>query len=170
MKTLTAERAREVLSYDPKTGNLTWRKPTGKKPKVGNEAGCAHTQANGYQYVQVGIDGGRYRKTTVIWLIVHGCKPIGDIDHVNGNSTDDRLCNLREATRTQNMANKRMHKNNRSGIKGVFWDTQRKKWRAQVRKDRKNHYAGHFTDKYEAGAAYLAKARELHGNFATDRR
>lgn len=166
---LTAERAREVLSYNQNTGKLSWRKSTGKKAKVGKEAGCiTHLQAN--RHIDVRVDGKAYRAHRVIWLIVCGEWPTDDVDHANGDATDNRLCNLRAASRTQNMANKRMHKNNRSGVKGVFWDTQRKKWRAQVRKDRKNHYAGHFTDKYEAGAAYLAKARELHGNFATDRR
>lgn len=168
---LTTERAREVLSYDPETGAMKWKAATGKKTKIGKNAGYRAVQPKtGYVHYGVGIDGKKYRKTTVIWLIVHGRRPVADIDHINGDATDDRLCNLREATRTQNMANKRMHKNNKSGVKGVFWDKQRNKWRSVVIKDRKKHHVGFFDDKHVAGAAYLAKAREIYGEFATDRR
>lgn len=149
---------------------MKWKMNTGNKSFVGKEAGCVHKQPTGYSYVKIGLDGKNLRKTTIIWLLVHGRLPNGDVDHINGNSTDDRLCNLREATRTQNMANKRMHKNNKSGVKGVFWCTQRNMWRVNIRKNKKSYYVGHYKDKEEAGKAYISKAVEFYGQFATDRR
>jgi hypothetical protein len=76
---------------------------------------------------------------------------------------------LREATRMQNMANKRRHKNNTSGVKGVHFHRQSGKWRAVVRIHGKNRHLGLFEDKNEAGRVYFAEAQRLFGEFATVR-
>jgi hypothetical protein len=88
------------------------------------------------------------------------------VDHVNGNSLDNRKANLRVCTHGENMRNRQMHANNRSGVKGVFWCKDKLKFRAQVRLNGKKYHAGYARTAIEAGRMYDKKARELHGEFA----
>ena len=161
---LTAERIREVLRYDPETGAFTWIKSTGTRMKPGQPAGSL-SKTNGY--ITLGLDGKRLRAHRIAWLYVYGRSPAGHIDHINGDTADNRLCNLREATRTQNLANSKRYKNNKSGLKGVHWHPQSGKWRVQVRLNRRNNHVGLFADKHEAHRAYLDAASRLFGEFAT---
>lgn len=161
---LTAERLREVLRYDPETGGFTWIKATGKKVRPGKPAGSV-SKTHGYAIL--GVDGTSYRAHRLAWLYVYGHFPEGHIDHINGDTSDNRLCNLREATRTQNLANSRRYKNNKSGLKGVHWHPQSGKWRVQVRLNRRNHHVGLFADRHDAHRAYLDAASQLFGEFAT---
>lgn len=163
---LTAERLREVLRYDPDTGKFTWIKATGKKSKPGKAAGYKSGD-DSYCRILLGIDGKRYRAHRLAWLYMNGQWPRLDVDHINGDATDNRWANLREATKTQNMANSRRYKNNASGIKGVHFHRQSGKWRAVVRIHNRNQHVGLFTDKFEAGRAYFAAAQRLFGEFAT---
>ncbi len=88
------------------------------------------------------------------------------VDHVNGNGLDNRKCNLRVCSPSQNQHNKRKQKNNKSGIKGLSWHKKTGKWRADVTINYKRVSIGVFACKLEATIA-LAKAREiLHGEFA----
>lgn len=161
---LTAERLREVVSYDPENGAFTWRKKTCRKVVPGAPAGHLGTH-----YWTIGIDGKRYRAHRLAWLYAYGEFPSETIDHANGDYLDNRIANLRAASRRQNMANKRMHKNNACGVKGVYWCIQRHKWRASVRYQGRNKHVGFFESKEAAGEAYFAKAKEIFGEFATQR-
>jgi hypothetical protein len=163
---LTAERLREVLNYDPETGLFTWRKRTGRKGYVGKPAGCL---VKGEMRVNIGLDGKHYRAHRLAWFYVYGEWPSQEIDHINGDGSDNRMSNLRPANRLQNLVNKKCRRDNRSGVKGVTWHKQNRKWAAYIRVDGKNKYLGGFDDKYEAGRAYLAAAEKLWGEFATDR-
>ncbi len=87
-------------------------------------------------------------------------------DHVDGNGINNTRGNLRLATHAQNMRNSRIPKNNSSGFKGVTWDKQHKKWRAQIQVNGRTQYLGLFAGPEEAGSAYDAAARELHGDYA----
>lgn len=87
-----------------------------------------------------------------------------DVDHINGDGLDNRRCNLREATRQQNLANRRAHRNNKTGIKGVW--RHGLKWRASIQVDGKTRHLGGFDTPEDAGRAYEAAARALHGDFA----
>jgi hypothetical protein len=89
-----------------------------------------------------------------------------DIDHVNHDGLDNRKCNLRVCTRSQNKKNARLSKNNSSGLKGVHWNKRNKKWMALIAKDKKRIYLGLFDDKTEAGRVVDRKALELFGEFA----
>jgi hypothetical protein len=86
------------------------------------------------------------------------------IDHVNENGTDNRRCNLRPATRSQNAANRGKPSNNTSGYKGVVRD--KKRWRAEIRRTDKAYHIGCFDTPEEAAMAYDIKARELFGEYA----
>src|SRR5262245_33505102 len=117
---LTAERLREVLDYDPSTGVF---KSNGGR--CGSRVGATlvgTVRPDGYREIR--IDWQRYLAHRLAWLHVHGSWPAGDIDHVNGNPSDNRIVNLRLATRTQNNANSRRRPNT-SGFKGVHFCRER---------------------------------------------
>jgi len=88
------------------------------------------------------------------------------IDHINGNGLDNRRCNLRWATASQQQWNRRPSRNNSSGYKGVRFDRERNKWRAEIAAGGKRKFLGRFDTPEDAAKAYDAAARELHGEFA----
>lgn len=111
------------------------------------------------------------RKTTLIHRVVferileRSLVEGEEIDHINMNGLDNRRENLRLASHSQNGTNKKLQSNNKSGYKGVFWNTQKGKWQAKIKKDGKNNHIGFFTDKELAYKAYCEKAKELFGEF-----
>ena len=87
------------------------------------------------------------------------------IDHINGNGLDNRKSNLRICNKQQNGRNRGKNKNNKSGYKGVFWNTQAGKWQTQIGIP-KQLYLGRFIDKKDAALAYNKAALKHHGEFA----
>jgi hypothetical protein len=90
-----------------------------------------------------------------------------EVDHINGDTLDNRRCNLRLATHAQNMCNNRMRSHNTSGYRGVFWYAERRKWGALIVARRKRKFLGLYADAVDAARAYDAAAIELHGEFAS---
>jgi hypothetical protein len=86
------------------------------------------------------------------------------VDHKNRDTLDNRRSNLRIATASQNIANQKKPRHNKSGFKGVYWRCG--KWRAQIKKDRRRFDLGGFDSAVEAHNAYIKAATELHGEFA----
>lgn len=111
----------------------------------------------------MGVDKTRVMAHRLAWFYTYGRWPTQDIDHINEVKNDNRFCNLREATRAQNMQNVRKHKHNTSGLKGVCWHSQRKRWRAFIFLDRKQKHLGLFDTKEDAYAA--RKQAEKKFNF-----
>lgn len=111
-KTLTQERLKEVLHYEPENGLFTWRINT-SVAKPGERAGCDH----GMGYRNIGIDYKKYLEHTLAYLYMTGEMPPFEIDHINGDKADNRWVNLRSATRSQNGHNK---PNGRRGSGGGF--------------------------------------------------
>lgn len=156
-------RLRELLDYDPAIGVFRWRKHADVNPRYwGRRAGTA--SGNGYRQIQ--IDFIRYFEHRLAWLYVTGEWPDQQVDHRNRIRDDNRFPNLRKATSSQNHFNTTKQKNNTSGVKGVSFDTRRKKWRACICKNRKQQLLGYFSTKIEAADAYALAAAKLHGNFA----
>lgn len=155
---LTAQWLRSRVAYDAATGKMLWARCS-QTWRNGSEVG--YLAPSGYMVTNFGKSP--YLVHRLVWLFVHGRWPAGEIDHINGRRDDNRLCNLREATRAQNARN-RAAKNGRA-IKGVTL-TKRGKWQAQIRCDGKNLYIGTYETAAQAGAAYALKATELHGEFA----
>lgn len=157
---LLADRVRSRLEYDPKTGIFVWL----NGPFGGRAAGCECQ--NGHRYIN--IDGRLYLASRLAWFYVHGSWPLNEIDHINQNSLDNRLSNLREATRGQNNQNTKRKKNNKSGYKGVCRDKRGRgdKWLAQIMANGKRVILGRFETPQEAYNAYCAAAKEHHGEFA----
>jgi hypothetical protein len=159
---LTAERLREVLSYDPETGVFVWLKRTARRIRVGDVAGCLGTLG----YRSLGINGEEHLAHRLAWLYVHGEWPSADIDHINGDPGDNRLANLRPATRAQNSANAGKRTTNTSGLKGVCWSKKSCKWRAAITVNGQVIYLGLFDCPAEAHAAYARAAEQHCGEFA----
>lgn len=156
---LTADRLRELLSYEPETGAFTWRVNKGCV-RAGRRAGCQ--MPNGYW--QITIDGTNYVGHRLVWLYVFGRWPLDELDHEDRDKGNIRLRNLREATHKENLFNVGVKKNNTSGYTGVSFRKGRNTFRAHVKIDGKYIHLGTFTTAGEAHAAYQA-AIEYRGDF-----
>lgn len=158
MKELTVERLREVLAYDQETGLFTRRVRTANCVKVGDVAGSLHRKG----YIRINVDGRRYFAHRLAWLYVNGEWPPAEIDHINGVKDDNRIVNLRLATRIENMQNERVSRsNNKAGYLGVFLHSCGK-FSAKICIDGKNKHLGMFPTPESAHEAYLEAKRQLH--------
>lgn len=158
---LTQARLRELLSYDPETGIFRWLKAAPRRQRqVGTVAGGLK-----YGYVSICIDYRHYPAHRLAWLYVHGRWPNGEVDHINRRRADNRIANLREATRKDNSRNGSLRQNS-SGAIGVSWDAQTERWRAHITVDGKMLHLGRFDSIAEAVAARQSAAAEHFGAFA----
>lgn len=149
-----ADELRPVFSYDPETGIVT-RRSTGKP--VGT--------VNGRGYLVVSFQGRNLYVHRLAWVIAHGAWPLGQIDHVNGIRSDNRLENLRGVTASENSRNRSLPRNNTSGRIGVSFDKRSGKWYAHIRIDGRMIYLGLFVEYEDAVAARAAAERE-YGYYA----
>lgn len=157
--------AKEHLSYAPETGDFTWKvSRLGSRIKAGDVAGT--NDSLGYRLV--GIGGKQILGHRLAWAMTHGVAPSGEIDHINGDPGDNRLCNLREVTHQQNIINRKLNSNNTSGVKGVSWHKQLNKWCARIKNPETGIYEslGLHHDIQSAASAYKLRAIELHGEYA----
>jgi hypothetical protein len=145
-----------ALLYDSETGRLFWR----ANGRAGREAG--HIDADGYRVIR--LSGRLHRAHRLIWVLAHNEAPPPIIDHVNGNRTDNRPENLRAATHQQNMVNRGPARKNVLRMKGVRQRGAR--WLSQITHNRRAVFLGSYPTAEEAGAAYAAASRRLHGEFA----
>ncbi len=163
MRDLTAERVRELLDYDMESGAITWRKRTGGTARMGLHAGTTDNSG----YTRIGIDRRIYRAHRLVWLHVHGAWPVGEIDHIDGDKSNNRLSNLRDVSRTLNQQNlRKAHKRSASKTLGVSQHAATGKWRARIWVNGKNKSLGLYSTKAEASATYVA-AKRVHHEGAT---
>ena len=102
----------------------------------------------------------------IAWALMYGEFPDGQLDHINGEPSDNRITNLRLATESQNKANRRRSKRNSTGFKGVSFRKRDHIYSAQIRKDKKTMWLGSYKSPEEAHRAYAKAAKEMHGEFA----
>lgn len=157
---ITQDELKELLHYDPETGMFTWKSHRGGTAYKYSVAGRKNTQG----YIAIRVKGCRYQAHRLVWLYVNGYLPKYQIDHINGDGSDNRLCNLREATHAENQQNVSIRSDNTSGFPGVSWHKQAKKWRATIRIKRQKISLGLFSDAALAYEAYL-KAKEQYHTF-----
>lgn len=138
----------ELLHYDPDTGLFTRVKAV-RGFRVGEVAGCD----NGRGYIRIRVAGQYVLAHRLAWFYVHKEWPSGEIDHINRDTHDNRIDNLRVVNRSENLLNKGLDSRNTSGVKNVSWDAQRGKWVAQLRRSGKQFNLGRFSTKHEAEAA-----------------
>lgn len=173
---LTADILRSRVIYDPETGDFTWKMqpvPPGREKallgwntKYGGHKVRGFIHRHGHMQFGFGDFGAHIMAHRLAWLYVYGEWPNGHIDHINGNPSDNRIANLRLATRAENSRNCKMHKTNTSGVKGVFWNRRLKKWQCSISVNNRTIYIGIFNDINDASAARREAEDRYFGEFA----
>ena len=135
---------RENLCYEPQTGELRWKKSPSKAVPVGSIAGKRTTN----RYARVQLNGKNYLAHRVCWALHYGSFPALGIDHINGDTFDNRIENLRSVSAFENCKNKRMHREGKSfGAHFI-----RGKWHSTLRVKGKTVHVGVFKTEAEAFA------------------
>lgn len=157
---VTLDRLREVVSYDASTGIFVWK----ISPRFSVPAGSVITPSKSHKYVHIGIDGKAYKAHRLAWLYTNGVWPDEIIDHINGDTTDNRISNLRDCSKAINAQNQRVpHKRNTTGYLGVTKTGSLKRpYRAQINTGGHIAYIGIFETPQMAHEAYLSRKREIH--------
>lgn len=149
--------------FDYKDGALYWKNPPSPSPvKVGARAGT-FSATTGYR--QVSIHCRLVMEHRVIFLWHTGTLP-AQVDHIDRDRCNNRIENLRAATVNENRYNSSSKRNNKSGVRNVWWDNSRKKWRVAVRKDGQIVFSARFDDLELAELVAIEARSKYHGEFA----
>lgn len=166
----------ECLTYIPETGQLMWK----QRPRshfvsdnammrwnakhANKEAGCKKPIG----YTLLSLSKKRFVAHRICWVLAGREIPPREmhIDHINGDPHDNRLCNLRVSTYSENNANQRMKRNNTSGFKGVSLRKDTNKWDARISFNGKQYILGSYDTKGLAALAYMKASMRLHGQFS----
>lgn len=154
---MTHDELKSLLRYDPETGKFYWIKSR-VACRSGDQCG-SYSKALGYNLV--GFKYKSYRANRLAFFYMTGRWPAGHVDHINGDSSDDRWCNLRECTPQQNAYNSRP----RGAVKGISWDTAREKWLAQARIGGVKKNLGRFDCFGKAVQRHRIARKAAHGEF-----
>lgn len=160
-KPITAERLRELMHYDPHTGEFTRLKAV-----KGNAAGCVVGYLGPQGYWSIMIDYKMYYGHRLAHLFMTSRWPARKIDHRDGNRSNNSWSNLRPANDTENALNSGVRKDNTSGRKGVSFYKATAKWGAYITVDGCRKHLGYFNLIEDAAAAYADAAHKYHGEFA----
>lgn len=156
---ITIDRLHELLKYDPETGEFTNKVRRSANAPAGARCGCV----NRHGYVVARLDDRLYYMHRLAWAMTYGVWPPKgvDIDHIDGDKANNRLANLRLATRSQNMANRVPKRLPKSGVRGVYFCNTHKIWIARVNRV----CLGRFNTRDEAVAARLAGEVQHFGEY-----
>lgn len=149
-----------LLRYEPTTGRF-FRRTSGNGQRAGDLAGSVN--AHGYRHVMVLKR--LYKEHRLAWFYVYGVWPTLDIDHINRDRSDNRICNLREATEAQNKYNSPAQRNNFTKIKGVYLKKSTGRYHAAIRVKGRLRHLGSFDTAEAAAAEYRRVAAPVHGEF-----
>jgi len=148
------------LRYEPETGHLYWAKTLSRRAVAGKRAGSPS-----HGYVSLGFRGKQIPAHVIIWFMQTGEWPGKEVDHINGDRSDNRIENLRLATDSEQQCNRRMDRRNSSGVKGVYWNKNARKWQAYITKHGRITYLGIYASIEDARAARARAEEHLHGEF-----
>ncbi len=163
---MTQEFLKEIFDYDPDIGKLIWRVYAGNKcVKPFTDAGYLHSL--GYTLIQVNKKA--YKAHRLIWLWYYGRWPKQEIDHINHNRNDNRICNLREVSHGENCRNSSLYSKNTSGQAGVSFYKRDGNWQAYINSNGKRISLGKFATLEEAIKARkeAEKKYNFHENHGT---
>lgn len=170
---ITQQLVRELLQYDPETGVFTWRPrderwfkkemtwKTWNTRFAGTVAGNIHTSKKGYSCINIRVLGKGCRAHRLAWIFMTGEEPPAEIDHLDGDATNNTWKNLRDGSRGVNRKNSAMTRRNSSGINGVSWDKTNHKWLVQVGVSGRVRHVGRFASLDDAESAAREVRREL---------
>jgi hypothetical protein len=155
----TADEVRALLDYDAAAGIFRWR-----------DAPCTHILAGAVAgncdmkgYTRISINGRQHKAHRLAWLYVTGAWPEHQIDHIDGQRSNNAISNLRSVTSFQNCHNRAKQRSPASSrYIGVSWERIRRRWKAQIGLGGKQRYLGLFDTQEEAYSAYLAAKAQLH--------
>lgn len=159
---ITQEYLLELFEYSD--GHLIWKKKTStlSRAKIGEKAGYFDKGCN---YYRLKINNKSYLVHRIIYMMHYGNLP-DEIDHIDGNTSNNRIENLRTATHSQNLCNQKMPSHNTSGIKGVSWKKPLKKWFVQLKINNKKRHFGYFDDIELAELVSIEARNKYHKEFA----
>lgn len=141
-----AGRLRELLHYNPDTGDFSWVKPTSNRVRVGDLC----RRSSGAGYLIVSIDGSCYLLHRLAFLYMTGAMPTGVVDHIDRDPTNNAWANLRDVSQRENAINSRARRNSTSGHKGVHFAKREGKWLAHATEHGKLKHLGYFDTKQQA--------------------
>lgn len=162
----SVEYLKSLLKYDPKSGYFFWKINKSSRARIGRKTG----NKNGNGYIILKVDCYRFQAHQIAWLLVKGKWPKKDIDHIDGNRSNNSISNLREATKQQNAWNMKRKNGenikNTSGTKGVYFNKARKKWEVSIGVGRKI-YIGLFSELSDAVLARKKSEKKYHKEYAS---
>lgn len=167
---ISQERLKELLHYNPETGVFRWlprpvntREERRWNTRYANKTAGHKRKKTGY--VTIYVHGRLYMAHQLAFLYMTGDFPKNQIDHKDGNTNNNKWNNLREATHAQNMQNRKLLKSSTSGVSGVIWDKEKRRWRARISVNGKRIILGRFRDKSEAIKARRDAELKYFGEF-----
>jgi len=159
----TYERISELLRYEPESGRFYWRKDRGKA-SMGDEAGVIDTDTgNAPDYIRIGVDYKLRLAHRLAYLLMTGYWPPEQIDHLDGDGTNNCWENIRAVSDIGNKRNYRLQANNSSGFRGIYWNKKACKWHVQIKNNGHAYHRGMFTNLDDAIQARLDAEIELWG-------
>ena len=153
----SAETLRQLLDYNPETGVVSWRVAPSRNVRVGDPV-----ESRNGNYKCITINKRSYKLHRVIWKLVYGEDPMDAvIDHVDRDPLNNKLSNLRLLSHSENNHNEKVRSTNTSGTPGVYWDRDKRRWRAFIGVGGRRLNLGRFKDFNEAARA-RTKAEEVY--------
>ena len=148
-------------TFEYKEGHLYWKKTMSNFVKAGTKAGSLDS----YGYENVGFLGKDHKIHRLIFMMHYGYLPTL-IDHKDNNPLNNKIENLRPATKSQNALNSKINSKNTSGVKNVYWSKHHKKWHVRVIKHKKLKHIGYFENLELADLVAQEARNKYHGEFA----
>jgi len=150
MQTLTQEYLKSVLNYDPETGLFVRIKRTSNSVKIGDVAGSIKMSSGGKRYIAIRVNGKKHSAHRLAFLYMTGNFPENQVDHDDGNGTNNKWLNLNDVSNIENSRNQRLSAANTSDHTGVRWNKKERKWKVRIGVNYEMITLGTFDDFFEA--------------------